>query len=95
MVARFGGEELVLLLPGRSLAEANEVAERMRAAVEAGAMPHPDSPVSACVTISIGVSAMVPNATQPPETLVAMADRALYSAKRQGRNQVQVYVPGR
>lgn len=93
LVARFGGEELVLLLPGRSLAEAHEIAERLRAAVEAVAMPHPDSPVSAHVTISIGVSAVVPNAMQPPETLVAMADRALYSAKLQGRNCVQVCVP--
>lgn len=95
LVARFGGEEIVLLLPGRSLAEARDIAERLRAAVEAVAMPHPDSPVSAHVTISIGVSAMLPNATQPPETLVAMADRALYSAKLQGRNRVQVYAPGR
>lgn len=94
LAARFGGEELVLLLPGRSLAEAHEIAERVCVAVEATAMPHPDSPVSVHVTISIGVSAMVPDATQPPESLVAMADRALYSAKLQGRNRVQVYAPG-
>ena len=93
LVARFGGEELVLLLPGRSLADAREIAERVRIAVEAVAMPHPDSPVAAHVTISIGISAVVPNATHPPESLVAMADRALYSAKLQGRNRVQVYAP--
>lgn len=94
LVARFGGEEMVLILPGRTLAEASAIAERLRAAVEAAAMPHPDSPVAACVTISIGVSAVVPNAAQPPETLVSMADRALYSAKLQGRNRVQVYAAG-
>lgn len=93
LVARFGGEELVLLLPARSLMEARDVAERLRSAVEAVAMSHPDSPVSAHVTISIGVSAVVPDPSRPPETLVAMADRALYSAKMQGRNRVQVYVP--
>ena len=93
LVARFGGEELVLLLPGRSLADAREIAERVRIAVEAVAMPHPDSPVAAHVTISIGISAVVPNATHRPESLVAMADRALYSAKLQGRNRVQVYAP--
>jgi diguanylate cyclase (GGDEF)-like protein len=95
LVARFGGEELVLVLPGRSLEQARDVAERLRAAVEAVAMPHPDSPVAACVTISIGVSALVPHPAQAPEILVAMADRALYSAKLQGRNRVQVYAPGR
>lgn len=93
LIARFGGEELVLLLPGRSLARAREIAECLRAAVEAAAMPHPDSPVSAFVTISVGVSAVVPDTSQPPEALVALADRALYAAKQQGRNCVQVYAP--
>lgn len=91
LVARFGGEELVLLLPGRSLATAGAIAERLRAAVEAAGLPHPDSPVAGCVTISIGVSAVVPEPGQPAESLVAMADRALYSAKLQGRNRVQVH----
>ncbi len=94
LVARYGGEELVLLLPGRDLDAASTVAQRMRVAVEAAAMPHPASPVSACVTISIGVSALVPDATQPAEMLVAMADRALYTAKQQGRNRVRVAAPG-
>jgi len=95
LVARFGGEELILLLPGRSVEQARDIAERLRTAVEAAAMPHPDSPVSAHVTISIGVSSVVPDATQPPELLVALADRALYAAKLQGRNCVQVHVPDR
>ncbi len=94
LVARFGGEELVLLLPGRSLDEASAVAERLRAAVEAKAMPHPASPVAAHVTISIGVSTLVPDPAQPAEILIAMADRALYTAKQQGRNRVRSAAPG-
>lgn len=88
LVARFGGEELVLLLPHRNLAEAAEIGERLRASVEAAAMAHPASPVAAHLTVSVGISALVPTTVQPPEFLVATADRALYAAKLQGRNQV-------
>ncbi len=88
LVARFGGEELVLLLPGRGLAAALQVGERLRARVESAAMAHPDSPVAACVTVSVGVAAVVPEPAQSPERLVALADRALYIAKRRGRNRV-------
>lgn len=88
LVARFGGEELVLLLPGRDLNAAHATAERLRQQVEAAAMAHPDSAVAAHVTISAGVSAMQPMASGSPEQLVAAADRALYAAKAGGRNRV-------
>lgn len=88
LVARFGGEELVLLLPGCELAEAMMVGESLRAAVEAAAMPHPDSPVAPHVTVSVGVAALRPSPAAPPEMLIAAADRALYLAKRNGRNCV-------
>lgn len=89
LVARFGGEELVLLLPGCELARACAIAESLRMAVADAAMPHPDSPVAPHVTVSIGVSACVPQANLPPEWLVATADRAMYAAKQAGRNQVR------
>ncbi|GAA5003391.1 diguanylate cyclase [Pseudoluteimonas lycopersici] len=89
LVARFGGEELVLLLPGCELARACAIAESLRLAVADAAMPHPASPVAPHVTVSIGVSACVPQANVPPEWLVATADRAMYAAKQGGRNQVR------
>ena len=76
LVARFGGEELVLLLPGRDLDQAYAIGEQLRQQVEAAAMAHPDSAVAPCVTVSIGVSAMRPGASDPPEMLIAAADRA-------------------
>lgn len=90
LVARFGGEELVLLLPGCSLADATAIAEALRHTVEARAMPHPASPVAAHVTVSIGVATALPELSRPPERLIASADRAMYAAKRQGRNRVCV-----
>ena len=89
LVARFGGEELVLLLPGCELARACAIAESLRMAVADAGMPHPDSPMAPHVTVSIGVSACVPQANMPPEWLVATADRAMYAAKQGGRNQVR------
>lgn len=89
LAARFGGEELVVLLPERDQRAAVTVAERLRCAVERAAMPHPSSPVSPHVTVSVGVAAMQPAASRPPELLIAAADRALYAAKLQGRNRVR------
>ncbi len=89
MVARFGGEEIVLLLPHRSLAQAALVAERLRRRVEEAAMAHPTSIVAPWLTVSIGVCAMVPdNAARSPARLLSGADRALYAAKLRGRNCV-------
>ena len=88
LAARYGGEELALLLPGRDLRQARRLAERLRTNVEARAMAHPVSPVAPHVTVSIGVSVVWPDANEAPERLVAGADRALYAAKAGGRNCV-------
>ena len=88
LVARFGGEELVLVLPGRDVADGMAIGEALRAEVEAAAMSHPASAVAPHVTVSVGVAALVPDAGQAPETLITAADRALYRAKARGRNRV-------
>jgi len=88
LVARFGGEELVLVLPGRSIEDGMAIGEALRAEVEVAAMSHPASSVAPHVTVSVGVGAMVPDATQAPEALITAADRALYRAKARGRNRV-------
>jgi diguanylate cyclase (GGDEF)-like protein len=79
---RFGGEELLLVLRGAHGDEAVAVAERVRAAVEAAAVPHPDG-VNGMLTASIGVAA----GDDDVDRMLARADGALYEAKRAGRNR--------
>jgi diguanylate cyclase (GGDEF)-like protein len=87
LVARYGGEEIAILLPGCELAEAQALAERLRAAVEELDLRHERSPFGR-VTLSAGVAARVPEPHSQPELLIDEADRALYRAKHAGRNQV-------
>ena len=89
LAARYGGEEFVVLLPGVEREAALALAEQMRAACEALAIPHPDSPAAAVVTLSLGVAVCRPaDEDATLEALVAAADAALYRAKQQGRNRV-------
>jgi diguanylate cyclase (GGDEF)-like protein len=90
LVARFGGEEFVALLPGIGLEDAAKLAERMRQAVLDLQIPHAASRVAPGVTASFGVAAMRPMAHGQPIELVAAADAALYSAKNKGRNRVEM-----
>ena len=84
---RYGGEEFAVLLPNTDITHAARIAEAIRAQLEAEQIVHPDSDVGPHVTISLGVSAMVPNDRNAGETLLSVADRALYRAKTAGRNQ--------
>ena len=86
---RYGGEELAAVLSETNAAGARIVAERIRATIEALAIPHAGSPVG-CVTISLGVAACVPQEQDGGTVaLIEAADRALYAAKKCGRNRVQ------
>lgn len=95
-VYRFGGEEFVVLLPQTSLAQAEQVAHYLCAAVKDQGIEHLDSASDQMVTISIGVASLIPQKEHPISTcpLVEMADSALYRAKDAGRNQVCVASPG-
>lgn len=90
LVARYGGEEFVLLLGKADVAMAWEVAERMRAAVEAKTIGVGEHLVH--VTASFGVAAY-PETARLGEDLFPAADRALYAAKREGRNCVRFARP--
>ncbi|MGA2044783.1 MAG: PAS domain S-box protein [Roseiarcus sp.] len=88
LVARYGGEEFAALLPDTDEAGAAVVAERIRLAVLALAIEHEAGPARV-VTVSAGVAALEPGDSDGSvEALVLLADRALYCAKRGGRDQV-------
>jgi diguanylate cyclase (GGDEF)-like protein len=90
-VYRYGGEELLVLLPGQSLELAAAAAERMRGAVEALAISHPLAEQSSVVTISIGVAVRDVARDGRVEAVLRDADAALYRAKENGRNCVVVH----
>ncbi len=88
LVARYGGEEFAVLLPDTDTEAAVTIADFIRRAVEERKIPHPSSPAGTVVTISLGVAAIVPDASTEPDALIDRADRALYDAKAAGRNRV-------
>ena len=90
--ARYGGEEFVILLSNTSIKGAVKVGEDVRQLIENLRIPHETSNVSQYVTASIGIVSVVPNTYNDPAGFVKKADIALYSAKRSGRNKIQVYV---
>lgn len=91
LVARFGGEEFSIVLPNTNAEIARNVAERLRRRLEELAIPHALGVGLKVVTASFGVAARIPSGPQCSTTLLQLADRALYDAKRAGRNRVEVH----
>jgi two-component system cell cycle response regulator len=88
-IARYGGEEFVVVMPGTSELDALSAAERLRGAVEELRFV-PETGFAHHITVSVGVACCTPDSTVTPERLIQAADQALYSAKRAGRNRVEV-----
>ncbi len=93
VASRYGGEEFCILLPQTALAEGVQIAERIRRRITRVRFPHGKSQPLGSVTVSIGVSAFVPEVLNTPEKIIEAADRALYLAKRRGKNRVETFQP--
>lgn len=91
IVARYGGEEFIIVLEGLSKASALIEAEKIRKSVETLNIPHNFSPISDHVTISLGVSSLIPSEDSSIKILIEKADMALYRAKKKNRNRAIVY----
>ncbi|MGH7721365.1 MAG: diguanylate cyclase [Candidatus Dormibacteria bacterium] len=87
LAARYGGEEFIVVMANTSALDARRVAEKIRAAAEAMAVPIDGTGATASVTVSVG-GAAYPEDTVTAAALLATADAALYDAKHGGRNRV-------
>jgi two-component system cell cycle response regulator len=87
LAARYGGEEFAVMMPETDLGDAIAFAEKIRTMVEGTTIQTQAGPVS--VTVSIGVSSVPTTILNTPKEMIVAADKALYRAKRGGRNQVQ------
>jgi diguanylate cyclase (GGDEF)-like protein/PAS domain S-box-containing protein len=85
-IARFGGEEFVLVLPETDAASALAVAERCRRLLSKEQIPHEKSRIGNLLTVSLGVSTIVPSGEEKRMDFVEETDRRLYLAKQQGRD---------
>jgi diguanylate cyclase (GGDEF)-like protein len=90
LLARYGGEEFTAILYDTDGSRARSAAEQMRKSVEALAIEHGGSRAAAVLTVSVGAAVVAPERGRSPGGAVQLADEALYRAKSQGRNRVEV-----
>ena len=89
LVARFGGEEFIVLLPGADASVALKVAERCQRLIQKQAIVHAHSPHDQRVTVSVGVGTVVPDEHIKPSQFLELVDQQLYLAKKNGKNRVE------
>ena len=89
LVARFGGEEFIVLLPGADASVALKVAERCQRLIQKQAIVHAHSPHDQRVTVSVGVGTVVPDEHIKPSQFLEQVDQRLYLAKKNGKNRVE------
>jgi diguanylate cyclase (GGDEF)-like protein/PAS domain S-box-containing protein len=94
LVSRYGGEEFVVLLPETDAAVALVIAEQCRRAIHEARIPHPAAKTG-LVSVSLGVSGVVPKESDEATAFLDSVDKLLYQAKRAGRNRVQSPPGGR
>lgn len=85
--ARYGGEEFAVILPYINSTEALKVAKRIQESIIQLNIPHAHSKIADIVTLSLGISSIIPSLGYEPADLIKAADKALYEAKEKGRNQ--------
>ena len=90
LLARYGGEEFVIVLPNTDASGARQMAEWIRESVESAGLPHTGNPPYGVITVSVGCATMVPHPETTHLHLLEAADQALYRAKSEGRNCVQM-----
>lgn len=93
LAARYGGEEFALVLPDTDTAGAIRVVQLVRHHLQTLDLPHGASPSSNVITLSFGIATVIPTLDSPAESILEIADQALYAAKDAGRNQYQVFTP--
>jgi len=94
IVARYGGEEFVVLLPETPSDAAASVAEKIRKTVEEHHFPFRETQNGGRLTVSIGVGSFPDPRVTSDQDMVEAADKALYAAKKNGRNQVRIFSKG-
>lgn len=90
LIARYGGEEFAVILPDIGEVQARQLAESMRLCVGQLQIPHAPSTGAAHVTVSIGMATRTARNHAETAALIGAADRALYAAKRAGRNRMAI-----